>query len=137
MRAGQSIKIDDYTITPHPVNHSVPAVGYLVEGKAKRRFFYTGDTGPLKDTWMKIGDLQIHCLIIDVSFPDKMKEMAIMTGHLTPRLLAEELLKIHCLPEIIYITHPKPQYIDTIKTQLQKLKIRNLRLLHDGETIRI
>jgi len=42
--------IGDYTISPVRVNHSVPAVGYLVEDKKKRCFFYTGDTGPSGET---------------------------------------------------------------------------------------
>jgi len=115
----------------------VPAVGYLVEDRDGKRFFYTGDTGPTDTTWQKIGDRQIHSIIIEVSFPDKMKEIALMTGHLTSRLLKEELLKINRMPERIYVTHTKPQYFKTIRTELKNLKIRNLKLLRDGETIRI
>jgi cAMP phosphodiesterase len=92
LKPGQSIKIDPYTITPYEVNHSVPASGYLVEDKRERRFFYTGDTGPSGATWEKIGEKQIHCLIIEVSLPSRMEKMAIKTGHLTANLLKEELL---------------------------------------------
>lgn len=137
LKAGESLNLDDYLVTPYEVNHTVPAVGYLVEDKKKRRFFYTGDTGPSHDTWEKIGDKQIHCLIIDVSFPNSMKGMAIRTGHLTPGLLKEELLKIRCKPENIYITHIKPQYLKAIKEELKKLRIKNLMILKDGDTISI
>jgi len=137
LKAGKSIKINDYVITPYKVNHTVPAVGYLVEDKKERRFFYTGDTGPTHETWEKIGDKQIHCLIIDVSFPNSMEEMALKTGHLTPHLLQKELLTIRPTPERTYITHIKPQYFKTIKTELHGLKMKNLKLLKDGETIRV
>ncbi len=137
LKAGQSIKINDYKITSYRVHHSVPAVGYLVEDSNKKRFFYTGDTGPNDSTWKKIGDKKIHCLIIEASFPDKMKEMAIMTGHLTPQLLKEEIRKIKQMPEHIYITHPKPQHLKVIKAELERLKIKNLKLLKDGDIIRI
>ena len=135
LEAGQSIKIGVYTITPYEVNHPVPAAGYLVEDGRGRRFFYTGDTGPTDATWEQIGGKQIHCLIIDVSFPNRMEEFAIKTGHLTPQLLKKEILKIKSLPEKIYITHPKPQYLKTIKTQLQHLKLRNVGLLRNGSTV--
>lgn len=135
--AGKSIKIKDYSITPCKVNHSVPAVGYLVEDKNKKRFFYSGDTGPTGATWEKIGDRQIHCLIIEVSFPNKMEKTAIMTGHLTARLLKEEISAIKRLPEMICITHTKPQYFNTIKTEVVNLRMKNLRLLRDGDIIRI
>ena len=137
LRAGHSIKIDDYTIIPYPVHHSVPATGYLVEDKRKRRFFYTGDTGPSDATWRKIGEKQIHCLMIEASFPNRMEEIAIRTGHLTPRLLKKEVLKIKPNPERIFVIHIKPQYFKTINAELEKLKIKNLRLLRDGKTIEV
>lgn len=136
-RDGRSMRINDLTVTPYKVNHSVPAVGYLVEDRDGKRFFYTGDTGPTDATWRKIGDRQIHCIIIEVSFPNRMKETALMTGHLTSRLLKEELLKIKRMPERIYITHTKPQYFGVIRRELKNLGITNLRLLKDRETIRI
>jgi ribonuclease BN (tRNA processing enzyme) len=137
LKAGRPIDINGYTITPYKVNHTVPAVGYLVEDKKERRFFYTGDTGPSTETWKKIGSRKIHCLIIDVSFHNRMGSIAIRTGHLTPRLLKEEILKIEPRPDHIYITHPKPQYYRTIRNELDRLKIKNLKILREGETILI
>lgn len=137
LKTGLPIRIRSYSITPHEVNHSVPAVGYLVEDRRKRRLFYTGDTGPSKDLWSRIGRRQLHCLIIEVSFPNRMEKMAIKTRHLTPRLLKRELSKIKQVPERILITHLKPKYAQTIKTELQRLRIKNLKLLRDEESIEI
>lgn len=133
----ESIKIDHYTITPYRVNHSVPAAGYLIEDQSKRRLFYTGDTGPSDATWKNIGEKQIHCLIIETSFPNRMEEIAIRTGHLTPRLLKKEILKIKHMPERIYITHLKPQYSKAIKKELERLGIKNIKSLKDGQTIKV
>lgn len=135
LKVRKPVKVNSYTVTPHLVHHTVPTVGYLVEDVRNRRFFYTGDTGPTEETWLAMNDTQIHCLIIDISFPNSMEEMAIKTGHLTPRLLKEELLKIRHMPEYIYITHTKPQHFETIKKELGRLKIRRLSLLRDGDTI--
>jgi len=137
LKPGQSMKTDDYTITPYEVNHTVPAVGYLVEDHRERRFFYTGDTGPCDDTWKKVGDKKLQLLIIEVSFPNRMEEFAIKTGHLTPLLIKKELSKIRFFPEKICITHMKPQFFSTIKTEIRRLGIKNLRLLRDGETIEV
>ncbi len=135
LKSGHSIKIDDYTITAYPVHHSVPATGYLVEDGKKRRFFYTGDTGPTDSTWVKMEGIQLHSLFIEVSFPSRMEEIALRTGHLTPRLLRKELLKIKPYPERIFIIHIKPQYSKAVTAELQKLNIKSLRLLKDGQTI--
>ncbi|OGP91423.1 MAG: hypothetical protein A2157_00425 [Deltaproteobacteria bacterium RBG_16_47_11] len=137
LKTGLPIRIRGYSITPYEVNHSVRAVGYLVEDRRKRRFFYTGDTGPSKDFWGRIEERQLNCLIIEVSFPNRMEKMAIETGHLTPRLLKRELSKIKRMPEKVFITHLKPKHAQAIKTELQKLRIKNLKLLRDEETIEI
>lgn len=131
------ISINGYSITPYRVKHSVPAVGYLVEDSRGKRFFYTGDTGPTSATWKKVGNIQIHCMIIEVSFPNKMEEIAITTGHLTTRLLQQEMSRMGRMPEKIYITHIKPQYFGSIRRELKGLHLKNLKLLRDDDIIRI
>ncbi|MGB9714885.1 MAG: 3',5'-cyclic-nucleotide phosphodiesterase [Thermodesulfovibrionales bacterium] len=135
IKPGKVLKLDGYTVTPYEVNHTVPAVGYLVEDRNQRRFFYSGDTGPTDVTWKSIGDIQIHCLIIEVSFPNSMKEIAINTGHLTAQLMEDELKKMAKMPHKIYITHPKPQYSKIIRKELRLLKIKNLSMLKGGQVI--
>jgi len=125
------------TVTPFRVNHSVPAVGYLVEDRKGAVLFYTGDTGPTDATWGRLRKKHINALIVEVSFPNRMREMAVVTGHLTAGLLREELAKLGYLPERIYVTHPKPQYRERIRKELSGLGIKNLRLLKDGESIRV
>lgn len=137
LREGRAIEINGYSIIPYKVNHSVPAVGYLVEDERGKRFFYTGDTGPTDATWRKIGERKLHGIIIEVSFPNRMKETALLTGHLTSQLLKQELLKLKHWPGMIYVTHTKPQYSKTIRTEIGNLGISNLRLLKDGQTLRI
>lgn len=135
LKPGNPLKINNISVTPFKVNHTVPAVGYLVEDKKEKRFFYTGDTGPTRKTWQKLKNQKIHCLIIDVSFPNNMEDMAVESGHLTPHLLEEELLRIKPLPEYVCITHCKPQYFKEIKAELKEIRIRNLKTLKDGVTI--
>jgi ribonuclease BN (tRNA processing enzyme) len=137
LKAGHPVSVNGYLVAPYEVNHSVPAVGYLIEDRRKRRLFYTGDTGPSKNLWERIGERQLHCLIIEVSFPNRMGPTAIQTGHLTPRLLAKEISKIERMPEKILVTHLKPRYAEVIERELEKLRIKNLKLLRDEEIIKI
>lgn len=135
IKIGTPIEINSYNITAYKVNHTVPSVGYLVENYKGKRFFYTGDTGPLNRVWSKFENKKLNCLIIDVSFPNNMKKMALLTGHLTPNLLKDEIRKIKITPNKIYITHPKPQYFKLISKELKNLKIPNLKILRDGDII--
>lgn len=126
---GKVCRLDGYEVTACRVSHSVPAVGYLVR-KREKSLLYTGDTGPTDLIWRHSGG--VSALIVEVSFPNGMERMAILTGHLTPALLAGELAKIGTLPERIFITHPKPQYYGEIRTELGRLGIRQLEMLADG-----
>ncbi|MBS3920221.1 MAG: 3',5'-cyclic-nucleotide phosphodiesterase [Deltaproteobacteria bacterium] len=137
LKPNRSIKVDGYTVTPYRVHHSVPAAGYLIESEKRKKVFYTGDTGPTGSTWEKLKGKRIDCLIIEVSFPERMEGLALKTGHLTPGLLKKELAKMDPLPGKIYVTHLKPQYFKTIKQELLGLGVKRLRLLKDGETIRV
>ncbi len=138
IQTGRPVKINNYTVTAYRVNHSVPAIGYVIEDKRKKRLLYTGDTGPTNVIWRETtGKMKIHCAIIEVSLPDNMKAMALKTGHLTPGLLKGEIKKMKIVPDEILITHPKPQHIKAISSELNKLKMSNIRILKDGEVIKI
>lgn len=136
MDALKEYAIGDYKVTAYEVSHSVPAVGYVLEDSQGKRLLYTGDTGPTEDIWSAC-DRRVHAAIIEVSMPDSMEEMAIMTGHLTAGLLGAELKKMKVLPDRILVTHPKPQYISTIIKELGKLGHGNIELLKDGEVYEI
>lgn len=135
--AGESKKLGKYTVTPYEVNHSVPAVGYMIEDRSLKRLFYTGDTGPMDNTWNRIGNKKIDSLIIEVSFPNIMEDMAILTGHLTARLLKNEIEKIKHKPERIYITHLKAQYSKIIRAEIKRLNMGSISILSDGEIINV
>ncbi len=125
----QACIVNDYTITAIPVNHTVPTVGYLVESGGST-LVYTGDTGPTEEIWTYCSG--VDALIVEVSFPDSMKELAQLTKHLTASMLIEELAKIEVLPKRILITHPKPQYYDIIHREVEGLAISGIELLRDG-----
>ena len=129
---GKPLKIHGYTITAYKVNHSVPAVGYIIEDPEGRRLLYSGDTGPTEALWKAAQ--HINCAIIEVSFPNHMKHLAMKTGHLTPELLLKEVRKIECPPEKIFITHPKPLYLKQIRREIKGLPLRHLAFLKDGKT---
>jgi ribonuclease BN (tRNA processing enzyme) len=129
--AGRSFKVDSYSITAYKVNHTVPAVGYIIRDSKGRSLLYTGDTGPTKAIWNT--PCKINTVIVEVSFPNRMEALANKTGHLTARLLLKELAKLKDSPEKIFITHPKPQYIGQIRKEIRNIGSRNISLLEDNK----
>jgi len=137
LESGAQCQVDGYWITACSVTHAVPAQGYIVRkgGEGGKGLLYTGDTGPTDAIWRQA--LNLSAMIVEVSFPNEMEQMAILTGHLTAKLLAKELGKIAVLPPSILITHPKPQFYQTIKDELAALGLPQLELLHDGASYEI
>lgn len=121
--------ISEYEVTAIPVNHTVPTVGYMVKSGGKT-LVYTGDTGPTEEIWAYCSGAD--ALIVEVSFPNSMEDLALLTKHLTSSMLIKELAKIDVLPRRIFITHPKPQYYDLIHKEVEALSIAGVELLRDG-----
>jgi cAMP phosphodiesterase len=130
VQAESEFELDGYSITPVPVNHSVPAIGFLIR-KNNSALIYTGDTGPTERIWQMAEN--ISAIIVEVSFPNNMNDLAVLTGHLTPSLLSSELQKLKTLPPVILITHPKPQFRDLIISELNQLQFPGIKLMSDGD----
>jgi ribonuclease BN (tRNA processing enzyme) len=126
---GVDYTVSGYRIRAIPVNHTVPAVGYRVS-KGSATLVYTGDTGPTEEIWQYASGSD--ALIVEVSFPNDMEPLALLTKHLTCSLLRIELEKVARLPKRILVTHPKPQYYDIIRTEIESLGLKEIELLHDG-----
>jgi len=133
----KTIIVDGYKITAYKVNHTVPSVGYVIEDKRGRKLLYTGDTGPNETIWNSLSSTRLHGIIIEVSLPNRYKNMALKTGHLTPGLLKLELEKMISLPDNIYISHNKPAYKKSVQEELKNLNIDNMKILKDGEILEI
>ncbi|MBJ6749649.1 3',5'-cyclic-nucleotide phosphodiesterase [Geomonas anaerohicana] len=130
----QEFQVGDYAVLACRVNHPVPALGYRVT-RDGISLLYTGDTGPTERIWELAGELA--ALVVEVSFPSAMEEIALLTGHLTPALLAKELAKLARPPRRVLITHLKPQYQEIISSELESLAIPGLELLQDGTTYQL
>lgn len=135
--ASRPMSVDGYKVYAEKMNHAVPDYGYIIVNREGKSVAYTGDTGPTDRFWEKASTLDIDCLIIEVSFPNRMSELATKSGHLSAALLKKELLKMVKMPHMIYITHVKPQFIDVIEKEIRALKINNMQILEDGQIIHI
>ncbi|HUK57062.1 MAG TPA: MBL fold metallo-hydrolase [Nitrospiria bacterium] len=115
------------------VNHSVPTVGFILQDK-NGAMLYGGDTHETTRIWeVAASTADLKAVLIETSFPDELHDLAILSGHLTPRLLAREFAKIG-KPDIpLYVYHMKPQYLGPPTAEINALRIPNVRLLKDGD----
>ena len=104
---GDTITIGHRDFYAIDVMHSVPSLGYTVQNSGGV-FAVSGDTKTNETLWPVLNacdDLKI--LVIEVSFPDEMQELAAVAGHYTPKTLTDDLKRLHHDPEI-WLTGMKP-----------------------------
>jgi HD-GYP domain-containing protein (c-di-GMP phosphodiesterase class II)/ribonuclease BN (tRNA processing enzyme) len=125
-------KFNNVTLKPIALNHTVPTCGYIIK-KENFSCLYACDTYKCDAIWDEVNsDLEIDSIVIDVSFPSDMENLAQQSKHLTPRLLKEELKKLNRDDISIYVTHLKPIYQEVIEQELRVLDV----LLGDGRVVK-
>lgn len=117
------LNIGSYEVLPVPVKHAVPSVGYQVNSKSGASLFYTGDTGPgLKECWQHISP---QLLIIEVSGINEFQDFLENVGHLSARLLKEELVQFHqikgYLPRVLVI-HIPSYFQRQVEQEIQEVR---------------
>ncbi len=134
-RAGRPIRCGDATFTPIPVDHLVPAYGYLVS-KPGRAVLFSGDTRPTRAIWAAAHRARdLKALFLEVSFSDAQAAVARDSCHLTPALLVGELEKAP--PRVpVFLYHMKPPSLSRIRREVRALAEPRLRLLESERSFR-
>lgn len=135
MEAGSTVELERHRVTVYHVEHTTPAVGYMVESDTGKRIVYTGDTGPTEAIWRACDDTVLDAVIVEVSFPNRLTDLALKTGHLTPDLLAKEVLKMKKIPLRFFISHSKPSHMEEIREELARISGESIEVLQDGQII--
>lgn len=114
---GEAIVLNGRSITPVPANHTVPAVGYHLDSGCASLVF-SGDTTTNAALWPYINAIEnLRYLIIETAFSNSDQDVAILSKHLCPNLLGEELSKLTRDVEL-FITHLKPGEADQIMQEI-------------------
>ena len=134
LEPGRACTVDGLRITPIPVNHLVPTVGFLVED-GRDAFLFTSDTGRT-DRAYEIANATAHLrlFITEASFPNSQEALAEAALHLTPRMLGEELQKLK-VPVDVALYHLTPGDRPEIMPQLEALRHPRLRVLRQDERV--
>ena len=124
---GQTIRLRHLNVTPIWVNHVVPCFAFFVEcTETGACLLYTADTTSTDRVWKVANERpRLDAVIVDCSFPNDMEDLARASGHMTPRLLAQDLSKLsHDCSILVY--HIKPMFEQVMRVQLAELNLKNL-----------
>ena len=124
IKLGEVVVLQGRKITAIPANHVVPAVGYHLDSGAASLLF-SGDTTTNDALWDIANKIKnLRYMIIETAFSNSEKELAILSKHLCPCLLVEELDKFKGDAEI-FITHLKPGEVELIMREIDLAQQRS------------
>lgn len=139
IKTGQTLQLNGKLIEVLPAVHTVPAVGYAVTAGAGC-WVFSGDTERNPAFWKRVNELDVAMLVIETAFSNREKDLAKLSLHLSPMVLASELDSISREKKYpIYITHTKPAETALIMAEIQKFDdtaINSLNVLHDIRWLR-
>ena len=134
---GDEVQVGARAVRAVDVSHAVPTLGFCVANDEKV-FAFSGDTATNRTLWPVLNDYpRLDALIIEVSFPDRLRELADEAGHYTPSTLAADLEKLAHRPDV-WVTAMKPGQEDAIFEELRAaLPDRDFRRLQAGAVIEL
>ena len=134
---GDTVRIGQRNFYAIDVMHTVPSLGFTVQNSGGV-FAVSGDTKTNETLWPVLNacdDLKV--LVIEVSFPDEMANLASESGHYTPRSLTADLERLHHDPEI-WLTGMKPGEEARILEQVKRAAPgKDIRMLSAGTILTI
>ena len=132
IREGQPQRIGGYEVVSVRVHHTVEAAGYLVSD-GESSILFQGDSGPTDEFW-KVANAaaRLQAIIVETSFPNRLQDLANVSGHLTPQTLHADLTKLK-VNALIYAQHIKPQVISEVVRELAELSYPPVTPLEQGK----
>lgn len=121
IKHGKTYKVGDIVLTPIPVDHTVPTVGFKIEDD-NGSLVFSGDTGPVDSIWKVANECDnLEAVIVDLSFPVSEQGIADISKHMTATDIEKELKKLEVDCDI-YAFHYKVGLASTLEGQTKQLK---------------
>src|SRR5687767_4921352 len=120
IRSGESFFTEGLKVTPVEVTHTIQTHGLVVEDD-RSALLFTSDTGATETIWRTpIERDKLRAIFIDLSFPNRLTELARVSQHHSPATLLEEMSKMR--PDTpIYAVHVKPAYREQVVEEIEAL----------------
>lgn len=124
---GEAVEAAGLRITPIPVDHLVPTVGYVVSD-GPSAIIVAGDTGPTTRLWETAHRTEgLQAVFLEACFPNSMRELAEAAHHLTPEMFGREVRKMPAGVRVV-ATHIKVRYRRQVVRELYALGLDQLEI---------
>ncbi len=128
--------VGGYTVTPIPLRHTIPTVGYLIDDKSSAVAVLV-DTAPVPDVLTALANWpRLRAVFLECSFPNRMAELADVSDHHTT---AQFLAAVKRLPPgvRVYAVHIKPRYWAEVAAELVAGGLANVAVGEPGMTVEV
>jgi ribonuclease BN (tRNA processing enzyme) len=132
LEPGRPLEVDGLKITPIPVNHVVPTLGFVVEDDHSA-VVIASDTAPTELLWQRANEaLHLDAVFLEAAFPNDMTPLATLSKHLTPELFGREIGKLGRSVDVVAV-HIKARFRDRIVGELRALNLPRLEIGQFGK----
>lgn len=136
LEPGTPTEVDGFRIHTVEVNHPGGCIAFLLESSTGV-LVYSGDTGPTDALWAEINrrGRTVQAILLETSFPNRLGDLAHISGHLTPEMLADELTKLEVEGVRVYVHHIKAPTREETIADLMALEDPRLQILRTGDVL--
>ncbi len=132
LQSGEPIELEGLRITPVDVNHTIPTHGFIIEDAAAA-IVIVSDSGPTDRIWELANRTpNLRAVFMETSFPNEMADIAELSHHLTPKMLATEIAKLKQPARVIGV-HIKARYRTRVEQELLALQPPRFEIVRPGE----
>jgi 3',5'-cyclic-nucleotide phosphodiesterase len=125
-----------YTVTPIPLRHTIPTVGYLIDDKTDAVAVLT-DTGPIPEVLTAVAKWpRLRAVFLECSFPDGLSELAGVTQHQT---VSQFVAGAELFPPgvRVFAVHVKPRYWAEVTAELAAAGLPNVEIGAGGRVVEV
>ena len=134
---GEVLVLNGKRVEVLSASHTVPAVGFAVDGGAAGWWVFTGDTGPNPALWERLAQMRVAHLVIETAFSDEERHLARISRHLCPAALGHELQHLSGSVDV-HITHIKPGEREAVMAEIGRLgSPHRIRALEIGDVMKL
>jgi cAMP phosphodiesterase len=134
LKPEKTVTIAGYEVRAIQVSHTIDCCAFVVRG-ADGSLAYSGDTGPTERLWEVLNETQdLKALLMEVSFPNHLGQLARVSGHHTPETLGREMKKLERSKELpVLLYHIKPSFQREVERECARLTRLNLSVCALGD----